>query len=113
MAALNPITRVILQYADGYYSITWDATCGVVILPGMGSGSAVHNGVTYTFNAADPTATVPNAATSADLASALLAPVTVVQPGGDLAAAINTAGPDGLVELAPGDYPAFTVPTGT
>ncbi len=52
---LKPITRIILQTANGYYSLPWDGTAAVRIGPGEGIGTASHGDNIYSLVAADPT----------------------------------------------------------
>jgi len=102
---LNPITRVCLQTADGYYSLPWDETMGLVILPGTGVVTVTHNGVTHTGTTASfdaPSAPDPRT----ELAAALFQPLAVAKSGDDLAALIAA---NGFVEVRAGHYPSFDV----
>ncbi len=102
---LNPIIRICLQTADGYYSPPWDATMGMVILPGTGVITVMHNGVTHTGTTASfdvPIATDPRT----ELAAALFQPLAVAKSGDDLAALIAA---NGFVEVQAGHYPSFDV----
>lgn len=104
---LNPITRICLQTANGFYSIQFDATAGLAILPGTGAGVVVHAGKVHTFPAADPSAktiTGDQAALIADLTAMLTNPIVVAKPGDDLGALLGTSG---VVDLLPGSYGAF------
>lgn len=103
---LNPIMRVCLQTADGYYSLPWDATMGLVILPGTGVITVTHNGATHTGTTAAfdvPSAPDPRA----EVVAALFQPIAVAKPGDDLAALIAV---NGFVEVSAGHYPSFDVP---
>ena len=53
-----PITKIILQAEGKYYSIPFDATAGIHISPGEGSGLLTHNGIDYLIVAKDTSATV-------------------------------------------------------
>ncbi len=106
---LNPITRIILQHANGYYSVVLDGTAGVVILPGAGVGAVTHNGTVHPLKAADPEAASKTDGDPLNVATALLATVTTAAPGADLTALLSNLGPTALISLPPGDYPPFHV----
>jgi hypothetical protein len=101
---LNPITRICLQTADGYYSLPFDETMGLVIIPGTGAVLVVHAGATHQGITANFRTSV-SPEQQATLA-ALMQPIQTVKPGDDLTAMLATGA---LVELPDGHYPAFDV----
>ena len=58
---LLPISRVILQAADGtkYYSLPWDGTASLTLTAASGVLSAQHAGAVYAFAPSDPAAMPP------------------------------------------------------
>lgn len=112
MLILKHATHLYIGHDEGgFYKVEINASVGFVLVPGSGSGRLVVNGVTFVVPIANPDAkTMDDNATALDLATALLAPVTVAHAGDDLSAVMAAAGPTGFVELPPGDYPAFHVP---
>lgn len=110
MPDLKPATRLFVQFDGGYYPVPWDATTGLVILPGTGTGVLVQSGRSYSLTAAGfaPNLGADETSIRADLAAALLSPVMIAHPGDDLAALM--AGKGGFIEMEPGQYAGFTVP---
>lgn len=108
---LKPATHVIIQFEGGFYKIPVTAEVGFALVPGSGVGHLVVDGATFMMPIANPAArTMTENTAASDLAAALLAPVTAAHAGDDLSKVIAAAGPSGFIDLAPGDYPAFTVP---
>ena len=76
---MKPISRIILQAADGsvYYSIPWDATTALTVAAGSGTAAVTHAGTSYAFAASDPAATVKPTTPATPIPSGPLEPMTI------------------------------------